>query len=390
MTTSIIISISLLIILAYIFDLTANRSKIPTVILLLVLGFSMRYVAGGLNLRIPYLSSVLPLLGTIGLILIVLEGSLELEINREKMPILFKSALIAFLPLMMLSFGMSFYLVKYENVSLKIALANVIPLAIISSAIAIPSAKNLPHSLKEFITYETSLSDIFGVIFFNFITLNDNIGTSTFGTFILQLILMLILTFVATISLAIFLYKIQHHIKFVPILVMVFFLYGLSKAFHLPALIFILLFGLFLGNVNELKRYKFMQHYHLDTFNADVFKFREITTEIAFLIRSMFFILFGFLIELDEVLNSETILLAAIITGSIFLLRFLFLKIFSVQLDPLVFMAPRGLITILLFLSIPLSQQIPVIDKSLITQVILLTALIMMIGLIRYPAKKVA
>jgi NhaP-type Na+/H+ or K+/H+ antiporter len=50
----------------------------------------------------------------------------------------------------------------------------------------------------------------------------------------------------------------------------------------------------------------------------------------------------------------------------------------------LVFIAPRGLITILLFLSIPITQQIKQIDKSLITQVIILSALVMMTGLISY------
>lgn len=49
---------------------------------------------------------------------------------------------------------------------------------------------------------------------------------------------------------------------------------------------------------------------------------------------------------------------------------------------PLLFIAPRGLITILLFLKIPLPNKIPLVNKALVIQVIVLTALIMMIGLI--------
>jgi potassium/hydrogen antiporter len=60
------------------------------------------------------------------------------------------------------------------------------------------------------------------------------------------------------------------------------------------------------------------------------------------------------------------------------------LKIFKLQANPLVFIAPRGLITILLFLSIPITQQIEQIDKSLITQIIILSAIVMMVGLMRY------
>ncbi len=92
--------------------------------------------------------------------------------------------------------------------------------------------------------------------------------------------------------------------------------------------------------------------------------------------------IFGFLIEIADVLNNETILFALYITLGIFLVRFLILKIFKLQTNPLLFIAPRGLITILIFLSFPISQQIEQIDKSLITQVIIISTLIMMLCLL--------
>ncbi|MCU0354611.1 MAG: sodium:proton antiporter, partial [Cytophagales bacterium] len=48
---------------------------------------------------------------------------------------------------------------------------------------------------------------------------------------------------------------------------------------------------------------------------------------------------------------------------------------------PLLFIAPRGLITILLFLGIPAAQSIDLVNRSLVIQVIVLTALVMMAGL---------
>jgi hypothetical protein len=318
-----------------------------------------------------------------------LEGSLELEINKTKLPLIIKSSIVALIPLLVISFGIAYYLNKFENLPLKLALANAIPLGIISSAIAIPSARNLLNKEKEFITYESSLSDIFGVIFFNFITLNDNIGSQTFGHFFLELLTMLAISFVATLLLAGFLNKIKHHIKFVPMIILVLLIYGISKLYHLPALIFILIFGLFIGNIDELRHYKFIQKFHPINFSKDVHKFREITTELAFLIRALFFMLFGFLIDIKDVLNSDTILFAFAITVGIFLFRYIVLKIFKTPVNPLVFIAPRGLITILLFLSIPLTQQIKQIDKSLIIQIIILTALTMMIGLMRYKKTEI-
>ena len=389
MTIQLIITISILLLLAYVFDITASKTKIPSVILLLLLGFGAKLVTESLNISIPNLNPILPILGTIGLILIVLEGSLELEINKSKLPLILKSSIVALIPLLVISFGIAYYLNHFEHLPLKLALASAIPIGIISSAIAIPSARNLLNNEKEFITYESSLSDIFGVIFFNFITLNDNIGSKTFGNFSLELLSMLGLSFVATLLLAGFLNKIQHHIKFVPMIILVLLIYGIAKLFHLPALIFILIFGLFIGNIDQLRHYKFIQKFHPVNFTKDVHKFREITTELAFLIRALFFMLFGFLMDLGDVLNSETILFALCITLGILIVRFMILKIFKLQTNPLVFIAPRGLITILLFLSIPKSQQIEQIDKSLIIQVIILSALIMMIGLMRYKKPQI-
>ncbi|MBH2003319.1 MAG: sodium:proton antiporter [Sphingobacteriia bacterium] len=383
MSTTIIITICVLLLLAYVFDLSASKTRVPSVILLLALGWMVKQLASFTEVALPDLNPVLPVLGTVGLILIVLEGSLELELNQTKFPLILKSSLIALIPMLAMSLGLAWVFQQYGGYSFKNSLANSIPLAIISSAIAIPSAKNLLATSREFITYESSLSDIFGVIFFNFITLNDNIGSGSVGNFFLELIIILIISFIATIGLAFFLNKIKHPIKYVPIILMVVLIYAISKYYHLPGLIFILLFGLFLGNIDELRRFRFIENLHPVDFNKEVHKFRELTTEIAFLIRALFFLLFGFLIETAELFNTETIVWAAVITASIFIIRGLFLRLFQLPLNPLLYIAPRGLITILLFLSVPLEQQIPLAGKSLIIQVIILTALFMMFGLVK-------
>lgn len=383
MTTTIIITICTLLLLAYIFDITSAKTKIPSVILLLALGWIVRQSVDFFELRVPNLTAILPILGTVGLILIVLEGSLELELNKSKFPMIGKSSIVALFPMLLFSFALAWAFQYFGNVSFKIGLANAIPLAIISSAIAIPSAKNLSAGNREFITYESSLSDIYGVIFFNFITLNDNIGSDSVWHFLLELVLIIIVSFVATLGLAFLLSRIKHHVKFVPIILLIVLIYSISKIYHLPALIFILLFGLFLGNLDELKGFKLINKLQPDILNKEVHKFGELTTEIAFLIRALFFLLFGFLIETSEILNLDTIFWAVFITAGIYLLRVAFLRLMKIEFLPILFIAPRGLITILLFLSIPLGQTIDLANKSLIIQVIILTALIMMFGLMK-------
>jgi hypothetical protein len=68
---TIIISLCLLLLVAYVFDLTASMTKTPSVILLL-LGFIVREATFFFWHQVPDLTSTLPVLGTIGLILIVL------------------------------------------------------------------------------------------------------------------------------------------------------------------------------------------------------------------------------------------------------------------------------------------------------------------------------
>src|SRR5574343_626952 len=389
MTIPLIITICVLLILAYVFDITSSKTKIPSVILLLLLGWTVGQVSNKLEIPTPNLNPMLPILGTLGLILIVLEGSLELELNKSKFSFVRKTSLISFLPMLLFSFGLAFAFQYFGNTTFKIGLANAIPYAIISSAIAIPSAQNLISEDKEFITYESSLSDIFSVIFFNFITLNDNIGTKSVGHFLLEIFVILLISFVSTVALAFLLSKIKHHVKFAPIILTVVLIYAVSKIYHLPALIFILLFGLFLGNLDEIKHIKFVQRLKPDILNGEVHKFKELTTEIAFLVRSLFFLLFGYLIQVSELMNLETIGWALSITVAIFLIRLLFLKLFKQSMKPILFIAPRGLITILLFLTIPISQSIGIANKSLVIQVIILTALVMMFGLMTNNKNKV-
>jgi hypothetical protein len=104
--------------------------------------------------------------------------------------------------------------------------------------------------------------------------------------------------------------KIQHHIKFVPIVLLIILIYEISKIFHLPALIFILVFGLSIGNLDELKHYRWTQQFRLDLLNKEVIKFRELIIEATFLVRALFFLLFGYLIKTAEIINADTLVWA--------------------------------------------------------------------------------
>ncbi len=377
----IVIAVCVLLLLAYVFDITASKTRIPSVVLLLVLGWAAGQFSGLMGLNIPDLNQVLPVLGTIGLILIVLEGALELEIHRDKLPLIGKSLLLALFPMLVLSLSMALVFQYFSGVGFKQAMLNAIPLSVISSAIAIPSVRYQPKVHKDFITYESSLSDIFGVLIFNFVSINDQVNGQSVGFFALDVVLILLISVLSAVVLAFLLRRIKHSVKFVPIILIVILVYYLAKLYHLPALIFILLFGLLLGNIDGLKQWSFFKRLHPEVLKHEVHKFLPIISEITFLIRAMFFLVFGFLIQTEELLNPSTAVWALGITTAIFTLRAIFLLIMRMPILPLLFIAPRGLITILLFLSIPLSLSIPIMSKSLIIQVIVMSALVMMFGL---------
>ncbi len=381
MTVTIIIASCLLLLIAYVFDATSIRTKIPSIILLLLLGFGIKQLIVFFEFEIPDLETPLSILGTVGLILIVLEGSLELEIKKGKGKLISTSFILAVFPLLIIAFTVAISFQYYLDIPLKTALVNAIPLSIISSAIAIPSARNLDKNNKEFVTYESSLSDIVGVILFNFIALNNNIGSLSFAYFLLELIAMLVVSLIATILMSFFISKSQHHIKFVPIILTVVLIYTISKIFHLPALIFILFFGLFLNNFQELERFNIIKRLKPDILEKEVVRFTQITAEFAFIIRSLFFLLFGFLIKIDDIINLQTLPWALGIVVVVFLSRLIFLKICKLSISPLLFIAPRGLITILLFLSIPVNKKIDLVNNALLIQIILACALVMMVGL---------
>ena len=382
MISTLIIVLCLLILIAYAFDLSSKHTKIPTVIILIIMGYSINQAIVFFEITIPNLDMLLPILGTVGLILIVLEAGLDLELNKNKKKLISSSFFSALIPLLFLLLVFGFVINYYTGQGLMTSLLNAVPFCIISSAIAIPSVQNLATAKKEFVVYESSMSDIFGVILFNFFMRNDTVNFGSFITFFTQILIILVISLVASLGLALLIKKIDHHVKFIPIIVMIILIYFIAKIYHLPALVFILIFGLFLNNLDELTRFKFVKKLQPEKLNLEVREFAKLIGEVSFLVRTIFFLLFGYTITSDVLLNSETVPFAFGAVGIIILVRVIQLKVLKIDLSPLLFVAPRGLVTIMLFLSIPLSKSFDFINSSLIIQVIILTAVVMMVGLL--------
>ncbi len=375
-----IITICGLLLFAYIFDITAGKTRIPSVIMLLSLGFISKQILQFFEFPVPELSKLLPALGTLGLILIVLEGATELNISQKRNGNFLKALGMSALPMVATSIILAWILNHYFNIPWYVGILNAIPVSIISSAIAIPSASRLDKVTKSFIIYESSLSDIIGVIIFNFMLQNQEIKGNSFAFFGVELLSMIGITFLASIILAFLMKRIKHHVKFAPIIISIILIYSVSKYFHLPALILILIFGLFINNLDSFSRFSIIKKLEPEILEKEVLKLKEITAEATFLIRSLFFLTFGFLIAPQELINPQSLFLSLLTIAIILFLRKIFLFIFRLNPFPILFFAPRGLITVLLFLSIPENLRIPILNESYVTQTIIISALLLMFG----------
>lgn len=392
--------LSSLIIFSYIFDAIARKTKFPSVILLMATGIAARAISDGLGYHVMYLDQIIPVMGTIGLILIVLEGALELKVNKEKLKIIFRGFVAALVILVLSVVGLTLFFQHYLELDGSVAVMNAIPLAIISSAVAIPSASALLPINKEFIVYESTFSDILGIMMFNYSLKQFTSGGELLGIQPLLILLLeiggiIIASMLITGILFELFERINTKIKFFLILALLIMVYAIGKTYHLPSLVIIFVFGLVLANAEFLlpqfiKRFISMSM----TEEAGLNEFHILTAESTFLVRTFFFLFFGFSITLDSFTEGFNYIYAGIILGIMLLMRLLYMLLAERKsLKSLVFISPRGLISILLFLQLQRDGEYaaygtPLINSKVLLLVILGSMLIMTIGTLAFAGNK--
>lgn len=380
MIANILIIVCSAVLIGFILDVLATKIKVPSVVPLLLFGFGLKWFLQVLNLPTPDISKILPIVGTIGLVLIVLEGALELKINNDKVALIKKAFWISLVGIVVMTIATTSVCVYIFNYPIHDTITNVLPLCIISSAIAIPSAKAFAENDREFIVYESSFSDIFGVVLFNFFAFSEVINYVSGIFFIKDILVILLITIIGTVISAILLYRISTSVKHVPLLALILLIYAITKLLHLPGLIFILMLGLVFSNANLLHRIKWFKKIHFETFNIEVHDFTDLVIEATFLMRILFFIMFGYSISSEEIADVTVLPFSIGIVILIFFSRFILLRVNKTKVLPVLFVAPRGLINILLFITIPTANKLTSINNTLIIQLVLLTALTLVLG----------
>lgn len=349
--TSLLLASSFLLV-AYLLDLVGRRFRLPNVVLLIVTGLVVRQLLDRAGLFLGYVDEIVPILGTLGLILIVLEGALDLEVTPDRRQVIVRSALSAFLGIVLCTAAFTLLFRFAVGLPYEVAVTAAIPFAVISSAVAIPSAASLPDAPREFVIYESSFSDIIGVLVFYAAVASKG----KLGTFALDLLgggaISVALALVASVALYALINKAEGHVRFLPLLAGLVCLYAIGKALHLSPLIFALVAGLVIGNPHLLDAVPVLKRLHSPDYDRTVREFKGIVAELTFATKAFFFLLLGYWTDVERLGHPYAWAITAALIGFIFATRRGLLRLIRIRdAAPLTWIAPRGLITVLLFLA---------------------------------------
>jgi len=374
---SILIFLSLIVIASYIFNLFCSRSKLPAVLFLLGLGVALRYAGTCLNLEIDNIRPYLELFGIVGLILIVLEAALDIKITPSSVPIVKKSLEVAFLVLVLGVIAIASLFHFWFSVGWRVACINSIPLAVISSAIVIPSIAHLSHKKKEFLVYESTLSDILGILLFNFLIRHEILSFGAAVNFIEILVVTILVSLVSSLFLLYLIIRIKNHVKIFIILSVMILIYSLGKLLHLSPLLLVFVFGILLSNSEYFFKNQLAFVKNISII-SEFSEFKLVAAESSFVIRTFFFVMFGYSIDLAMLANKEVLFTGSLVVAILITVRYLYLKFFvRIGLLPELFIAPKGLVSILLFYSIPSNSVIPFIGRGVLFFVICASSALM-------------
>lgn len=392
----IIIACSCVIILSFFFNIISKRTNIPSVLMLISLGIVIKLLMNMTSMRDKDLGidSLLQILGNVGLVMIVLEAALDLKLERKKAGLLLQSFAVAAVSLVgsILGIAALFYYI-FPGTDYYTACLYAVPLSIMSSAIIIPSVGGLQGAKREFMVYDSTFSDILGIMVFYFMLGEEGseMGT-TVGGILSNLGITIVMSILVAYGLVYIFQHLKMQVKLFLIIGVLMLMFAVGKYFHLSSLLTILAFGIVLNNTNIFFGGRLKKYFDAESVKPILHDFHNLTLESAFLIRTFFFVLFGISITLTSLYDWRVAVNGFAIVGILYAIRFVVLRFVAKNhVFPELWIAPRGLITVLLFFVILKDERlnIPGFDAGLLLYPIIITSIIMTIGLITHRGEKV-
>ncbi len=384
-TSYLIIALSTAVLVSYGFDLLSSRFRTPPVLLLLLMGALLRLLTNSLNFQVPYVAPGLATLGTLSLILVVLEGGLDLDIQADRLGLVRRTGLMALASILLTTLVLATVLYLLLDESFYKCLINALPFSVMSSSIAGQAVRPLATEKREFITYETSFAAIISIMLYNFLLESDASVLGAALGFVRDTLLMGVISLVCCFALLYLIGRINHPVKFLPIISVLFLVYAVANIYELSSLVLVLIFGLFLNNTDLFIRGRLARLFKSDLFEQELDQLKNLTAEGAFIVRTFFFLLFGYATDLRALIDPDALIVSALFVAIIFALRGPLLRLtYPGNWRPLNWIAPRGLVTILLYTNVPAALKLTGFREGILTLVVLMTAVLMAVGTIRY------
>lgn len=381
----------LILIGSFFFNYLQKKLHISAVILLLLSGVVFQLALPTLSMPDAYLK----IFGTLGLLIIVLEAVVDLEVHGHNYKMFLMALCVSIVIVVLTSALIAWGFMSVYNLSLHAAIIYAIPLSIVSSAIVIPSLSNLEGVTKEFLILESIFSDIIGVLLFNFLISSNEIDLVNISKFSINFTFMLVISLITTIVLGIALSREKIKNLHILILAVLILIYSIAKWFHLSALLLILIFGVFLRNLPMILNTRFgmkcfANYLNHVTIHKNLHSMRDLIEDLGFIVRSIFFVLLGYSIKLSGLMSLKVILLGFMVVAITYAIRWAILhRTLTSDVVLATTMAPRGLITVLLFFQIPDELQSQAFDEGITFFVVIVSTLVMSGGLFyrRYTKK---
>lgn len=368
--------ISTFLILSYGFNWVANRCRIPAVLLLIGTGLLIRIsCASWIAAHVHEIMVALKILGALGLMIIVLDGALRVDFLPQKSEFFIRAGVFLAVVFFTTTAILAVFFRWFFHSPLHNAVVYAIPLSIISSAIAIPSAVHLSPCKQEFIIFESTICDVIGIFLFNYLIEYEPSLLGFFGKCVLDVLVGIPAMGIFVMTILYFLSLNRASIKMIPFIALIVVGYVGLHIFHLPALFAILMVGVVLNNIPLVSKHIWFPC-NIQNLIPEIPGIKTFVAEISFLVRTLFFIILGLTIPVERFLHNDVFAWAGGIYVLILLARFASLVLIKRTSDlDILWIAPRGLITIGLYFLIPENLHIQSFSDAIVYAVVIFSSL---------------
>jgi cell volume regulation protein A len=353
--------VGIMVFLSHLFSSLFSRTRIPDVLLLIILGVCVGPVLG--LVKLSYFGSVGPVFTTITLIIILFEGGIALKLSmlRSALGGAMTLAPLSFFLTMLATAGLALWLTDLEILPAFILGAIV---GSTSEAVVIPLVRQLgvKEETQTLLSVESTVNDVLSIVITVALVQAYSAGKfeilSVSGHLIASFLVALIFGIAGALIWSVLLNRV-HVIKNAIFMTpaFVFVVYGLVEILGFSGAIAALAFGVTIGNIENIHIPIFKKPTTRESVGLSKTE-KVFFSEVAFLLKTFFFIYLGISLEF---VTSWYIILALIFTAVAFLLRIPAVRV-SIRgampvkdLSVMAVMVPKGLAAVVLA-SIPIQQ----------------------------------